>query len=115
VDLDPDRDHLIWRAAYAEPPLFNGEPLSATAAWVDAAVYAGTYHIELFGMDTEVSANEDGMFLEVGGDKRQLFAHEPHRFVTYSVVLEFEIADGRAVGFDYVMASGRVAKGIRTE
>ena len=39
VTLDPDRNVLIWRAAYDAPVEVDGKALAATAPWVDVSVY----------------------------------------------------------------------------
>jgi len=114
--IDPDRDHLLWRAAYETPPAVDGITLKETAPWLDPAVYEGTYRIELFSTDAEVFGDSDGLlFIKFDGDAKQLYPHVMHRFETYSVSVDFAVEDGRATGFTYEMSSGRVAEGVRID
>ena len=115
VLVDPDRDHLLWRPAYMAPPSVDGVPLSATAPWVEIPVYAGTYHIDMFNMDTDVFGNEEGLFVNIHGDIRQLYPHKPHRFLTHTSSVEFKVEDGKATGFMVELENGAIAEGVRLD
>jgi len=115
VRVDPDRDHLLWRPAYTAPPSVDGVPLPAMASWVEIPAYAGTYHIEMFNMDVEVFGSEDGVFVDIGGDVRRLYPHEPHSFMTHTESMEFRMEDGKATGFRVELQNGVAAEGVRID
>ena len=116
VELDPDRDVLIWRPSYIAAPTIDGTQLSATAEWLDPAVYAGTYDVAALGQTVEVFSNERGLWARIGTTLRQLFPHEPHRFWTLSKAkTEFTIEDGVASGFVLELPNGKVAEAVRVD
>ena len=116
VKVDPDRDLLIWRPTYIETPEVDGVHLSATAEWVDPAVYKGNYTIEKLGQTVEVFSNEKGMWVRIGDDLRQLYPHKPHRFVTLTKAeVEFKIEEGVATTFTLRLPNGMEAEGVRVE
>ncbi len=96
-------------------PEIDGVPLSTTAAWADARVYEGTYHVEMFNMDTFVYSNDEGLFVGIGDDIRQLFPHEPHHFLTHTASVEFKIEKDRAIGFTVELQNGTIAEGVRSD
>ena len=112
VLIDPDRDLLLWRPTYTEVPSVDGVPLSATADWMDPSAYVGTYHIEMFQMNISVFANEKGLFVDVGGDVKQLYPHKPHHFLTLVSSVEFVVENGRAMSFVVKLEGGVEAKGV---
>jgi aminopeptidase N len=116
VVLDPDRDLLIWRDSYIAAPVVNGTVLSATASWVDPAVYAGTYEIEKFGITAEVFSNDRGLWVRIVDDLRQLFPLEPHRFMMLTeATVDFTVKDEVATGFAAEFPNGTAAEGVRIE
>jgi len=114
VNLDPDRDLLIWRDGYIAAPSINGTVLPPTAGWVDPAVYVGTYEVEMFGQTVEVFSDDRGLWVRIVDDLRQLFPLEPHRFLTLTKAkVDFTVNDGVATGFAVEFPNGTVAEGVR--
>jgi hypothetical protein len=115
IIIDPDRDYLIWRPAYAAPPEVDGVPLSATAPWVDIASYTGTYHIEMFGMKVDIIGKGDELFVDFGDHMWQLYPNELHRFVAHAAKVNFKVENGSATGFIVELNEGTVAEGVRID
>jgi len=116
VTLDPDRDLLIWRPAYAAGPSVDGGVLPPTADWVDSATYVGAYAIEMLGQTVEIRTDERGLWVLIGDDLRQLYPHEPHRFMTLSgAKVDFTVTGGLAASFTVELPGGTVAEGVRIE
>ncbi len=115
VVIDPDRDFLLWRPSYSNVPMAGGVPLAPTAQWLDNSVYAGSYHIEKFGMDIVIFGKDDGLYMDLGGDIRQLFPLAPGQFKTTSSTVEFTEADVKATGFVATLNDGLIIEGVRTD
>lgn len=115
IRIDPDRNLLLWREAYAVPPSVDGVVLASTADWMVEANYEGDYWIEAFKSNVEVFRRQGGLFLELGGDARRLYPDSPHRFETYSASIEFDVDGGTAAGFSYRTASGRILEAVRVD
>jgi hypothetical protein len=112
---DPDRNLLIWRSEYSMSPVVDGRRLSGDAEWVDVEAYTGTYHISDLGMDVEVYADGDELWVRIAEDIRQLFPDEPYRFLTVSEKVRFQLENGRAVGFVVELSNGTIAEGTRVD
>jgi hypothetical protein len=114
VTIDPDRDLLIWRDSYIAAPSVDGTVLSPTANWVEPAVYVGTYEIEMLGQTVEVYSDDQGLWVRIVDHVRQLFPHEPHRFLTLTEAkIDFTVEDEVATGFALELPGGKVAEGVR--
>jgi aminopeptidase N len=115
VTLDPDHRLLVWRPSYNAAPEVDGVPLSATAPWLDPAVYAGEYYMKQRDVNVEVYGDERGFWTRVGEHLIQMFPYEPHRFKTDQGWVTFQVADGRAESFLVEFDNGTSASGIRVE
>jgi hypothetical protein len=116
ITLDPDHNLLLWRPGYEAGPMVDGEPLPPTAEWVETSAYLGTYRIEMLDQTVEVTADNGRLWVRIGDVLRQLFPHEPHRFLTVQdVTVVFTMEDGVASGFTVTLPDGKAADGVRIE
>jgi len=115
VEVDPDRDVLLWRPAYEAPPVVEGVELSPTAPWMRPEVYAGNYELIGFGLRPELYADGQELWARSGEDVNRLWPHVPHRFRSRSGWVEFHITDVRAASFTLELDDGPIIEGIRIE
>ena len=115
VELDPDRELLLWRPAYEAPPRVSGIELSPTASWLTPEAYVGTYELAEFGERSEVYVSGDELWARSGEDVHRLWPYVPHRFRARSGWVEFHLEDGRATSFTLELDGGTVAEGIRVD
>ena len=105
----------MWQPAYSTAPWVDGVALSPTAPWLDYANYAGKYFIRKYNMEIEIIGKPDGLFLDVGGDLRQLYPYQPRQFKTLDSSVEFTVVEAQATGFVATMKGGTILEGVRSD
>jgi hypothetical protein len=113
--LDPERNILMWRPSYSTAPRIDGVALSPTAPWLDHATYAGKYYIGKIDMGIEIIGKPDGLYLDLGGDLRQLYPDQPRQFKTLDYSIEFTVVEAQATGFVATTKDGTVFEGVRSD
>ena len=105
----------MWRPAYSTVPRIDGVALSPTAPWLDHATYAGKYYIGKIDMGIEIIGKPDGLYLDLGGDLRQLYPDQPRQFKTLDYSIEFTVVEAQATGFVATAKGGTVFEGVRSD